>query len=165
MTERLLGYQVGLVVISGGEPLSQQSRLLPVLRALRDQGVAVEFETNGTLEPSPAVVETGARFNVSPKLAHSGVEERRRIVPDALRSLAAVPGSAFKFVCEDLADLDEVADLTERMGITNIWIMPQARSPEEVVDCVRLLADEVAARRWNLSGRLHVTVWGNRRGM
>jgi hypothetical protein len=30
---------------------------------------------------------------------------------------------------------------------------------------MQLLADAVLARRWNLTARLHVLVWGDRRGV
>ncbi|WP_443060561.1 7-carboxy-7-deazaguanine synthase QueE [Streptomyces sp. NBC_00459] len=165
VTERLLGFGVDLIVVSGGEPLSQQDRVLPVIRALREHRVAVEFETNGTVEPSDALVATGARFNVSPKLAHSGVAEERRIVAQALRRFARLPEVSFKFVCGDTADLAEVDELVRRFDLKNVWVMPRGQSPEEIDAGMRTLADEVTARKWNLSGRLHVNVWGSKRGV
>ncbi|MFF5727170.1 radical SAM protein [[Kitasatospora] papulosa] len=153
----------GLVVISGGEPLSQQDRLLPVIAQTRARGADIEIETNGTVVPSAALVEAGVRFNVSPKLAHSKVAERRRIVPSALRALAGVDGTCFKFVCADPSDLDEVDALVERFSLRNIWIMPRGEDPEEIADGLRRLAEPVIRRKWNLTGRLHVTVWGNQR--
>ncbi|WP_233221374.1 7-carboxy-7-deazaguanine synthase QueE [Streptomyces carminius] len=165
VTGRLLEFGVGLIVVSGGEPLSQQDRILPVVRALRDRGITVEFETNGTLVPDEALVATRARFNVSPKLAHSGVAEERRIVPGALEAFASTPGTVFKFVCAEASDLDEVDALVERFGLENVWIMPRGQSPEEIESTLRALADGVVARKWNLSGRLHVNVWGSRRGV
>lgn len=165
MTERLLGFGVELIVISGGEPLSQQDRVLPTVRALRAHGVAVEFETNGTVIPTTDLVATGARFNVSPKLAHSGVAEHRRKVPEALMCFARLPNAAFKFVCGDTSDLDEVDAFVTEFGMRNVWIMPRGQSPEEIDLGIRTLADAVIARKWNLSGRLHVNIWGNKRGV
>jgi 7-carboxy-7-deazaguanine synthase len=46
---------VDLVVVTGGEPLLQQRRLVPLLRACRDRGWEIEVETNGTLAPGPEV--------------------------------------------------------------------------------------------------------------
>ncbi|MDF3291655.1 7-carboxy-7-deazaguanine synthase QueE [Streptomyces silvisoli] len=165
VTARLLAFGTGMVVVSGGEPLSQQVRLLPVVRELRRRGIDVEVETNGTLAPSRDLVAAGVRFNVSPKLGHSGVSERRRVVPDALRSLAQVPGTAFKFVCGEVSDLDEVDALVERFALRNIWIMPRGQHPEEINEGLRKLTDAVVARKWNISGRLHVTLWGSKRGV
>ncbi|GAA2620428.1 hypothetical protein Stube_10280 [Streptomyces tubercidicus] len=139
--------------------------MLPVVQALAEHRIMVEFETNGTVEPSDALVAAGARFNVSPKLAHSGVAEGRRIVPQALQRFGQMPGVAFKFVCGDASDLAEVEELVRRFGLKNIWIMPRGQSPEEIDLGMRTLADDVIARKWNLSGRLHVNVWGSKRGV
>ncbi|WP_342749395.1 7-carboxy-7-deazaguanine synthase QueE [Streptomyces milbemycinicus] len=165
VVERLLAFGVGLIVISGGEPLNQQSRLEPVIRALREAGIAVEIETNGTVAPQAALAAAGIRFNVSPKLAHSGIAEKRRIVPEVLGEFTRLPGAAFKFVCATASDLEEVDALVARHSLKNIWIMPRGQSPEEIEEGIRTLADEVVGRKWNLSGRLHVTIWGSKRGV
>ncbi|WNI16404.1 7-carboxy-7-deazaguanine synthase QueE [Actinacidiphila sp. ITFR-21] len=156
---------VDLVVVSGGEPLGQQVRLVPLVELLTGRGMEVEIETNGTHVPHPALVAAGARFNVSPKLAHSGVAADRRIRPDALRSLAGTPGSCFKFVCRDPADLDEVGDLVRRFAIGPVWIMPEGQSAEHVSDHGRNLVAAVIERGWNLTTRLHILIWGQERGV
>ncbi|MCX2924110.1 7-carboxy-7-deazaguanine synthase QueE [Streptomyces sp. NEAU-W12] len=165
VTERLTAFGTGLVVVSGGEPLSQQTRLLPVVRALRAAGTDVEIETNGTVVPAPEWAATGVRFNVSPKLAHSGVALERRIVPGPLTAFNALAGTCFKFVCSGPDDLAEVEGLVRTYGLENIWIMPRGHAPEEIAEGLRALADPVGVRRWNLTGRLHVTLWGNQRGV
>ncbi|MGC4857284.1 7-carboxy-7-deazaguanine synthase QueE [Micromonospora sp. DT4] len=58
-----------LIVITGGEPLIQQRNLVALVRGLLAAGKRVEFETNGTIAPDPALLIDGVRFNVSPKLA------------------------------------------------------------------------------------------------
>ncbi|NUT47310.1 MAG: 7-carboxy-7-deazaguanine synthase QueE [Saccharothrix sp.] len=160
---RLTEYRVGLIVISGGEPLNQQHRLVPLARALVVSGHQVEIETNGTVVPIPELADL-SRFNVSPKLAHSGDPESRRLVPAALAALAAIPGTAFKFVCKTRADLDEVASVVDRHGTEPVWIMPEGRSEDEVHRTLGELGDAVIARGWNLTTRLHVSAWGDRRG-
>jgi organic radical activating enzyme len=160
---RVREFAVPLVVVSGGEPLNQQRRLVPLLRELTATGHAVEIETNGTVPPDPEVAAL-ARFNVSPKLAHSGEPESRRVVPEALSALAALPGTAFKFVCRGPGDLDEVAALTGHLGGAPVWIMPAARSRDELGRNLTALGDAVVARGWNLTTRLHIAVWGDRRG-
>ncbi|GAB2720326.1 7-carboxy-7-deazaguanine synthase QueE [Kitasatospora kifunensis] len=156
---------VDLVVISGGEPLGQQARLVPLVELLTGRGMEVEIETNGTHAPHRALVAAGVRFNVSPKLAHSGVHVDRRIKPAALRSLAGTPGTAFKFVCRDPADLDEVGDLVRRFGLGPVWIMPEGQSAEHVNERVQNLVAAVIERGWNLTTRLHILIWGQERGV
>jgi 7-carboxy-7-deazaguanine synthase len=165
VADQVTALGVDLVVISGGEPLGQQARLVPLVEQLTGRGMEVEIETNGTHAPHPALVAAGARFNVSPKLAHSGVALARRIRPAALRSLAATPGTAFKFVCRDLSDLDEVGDLVRRHALAPVWIMPEGHDAEHVNEHVRNLVTAVVERGWNLTTRLHILIWGQERGV
>lgn len=165
VAERLLDYGVGLVVISGGEPLNQQKRLVPLVEELMRHGVEIEIETNGTRVPDKRLIEAGIRFNISPKLSHAGDPVEQRIVPNALRALAGVPSSTFKFVCREVTDLDEVAEFTTSYGITSIWIMPEGQSREEIDNHMQALVSAVIDRGWNITTRLHTLVWGQKRGV
>jgi 7-carboxy-7-deazaguanine synthase len=165
VAEELLAFGVELIVISGGEPLGQQNRLVPLVELLKAAGLEIEIETNGTHAPAPALVAAEVRFNVSPKLAHSGDPVDRRIVPGALKSLAATKGTTFKFVCRDESDLEEVAVLVEQFDLHSIWIMPMGQTGTEVSRHMAALADAVIARGWNLTTRLHTLLWGDTRGV
>jgi len=165
VAEELLAFGVDMVVISGGEPLGQQKRLVPLIDLLTRHGVEIEVETNGTHAALPELVDAGVRFNVSPKLAHSGDSEARRIVPSALASLAKTPETMFKFVCRDTDDLDEVADLVTRFDLGSVWIMPEGQSGDEIGKHMENLADAVVDRGWNLTTRLHTLVWGKKRAV
>jgi organic radical activating enzyme len=163
--ERLLAYEVPLIVISGGEPLSQQRRLGRLVDGLLAAGRKVEFETNGTVAPSAALRVPGVRFNVSPKLRHAGDDTERRIVPEALKVLRETDDVAFKFVCRDERDLDEVAGLVEEHDLAPVWIMPEGTERETLLKSQSAIADAVIARGWNLTSRMHVLIWGNKRGI
>ncbi|WP_405945277.1 7-carboxy-7-deazaguanine synthase QueE [Streptomyces sp. NBC_01020] len=165
VAEKLLAFGVGLIVVSGGEPLSQQARLVPLIDILTGHGIEIEFETNGTRVPDPRLIRAGVRFNVSPKLSHSGDPERARIVPTALRRFATLPEATFKFVCRTEADLDEVAELVSAMGITSVWIMPEGQDPQHVSRHMQDLAASVIERGWNITTRLHTLLWGQKRGV
>lgn len=161
----LLGFDTDLIVISGGEPLGQQERLVPLVAALTAMGKEIEIETNGTHAAHPELVAAGVRFNVSPKLSHSGDAQRRRIVPDALASLSALSGSTFKFVCQNVRDLEEVAELVAAFNLRSVWIMPIGRTADDVTKHMSELADAVVQRGWNLTTRLHVLLWDDKRGV
>ncbi|MFE2179372.1 hypothetical protein [Streptomyces sp. NPDC059455] len=140
---------------------------MPLLRSLRESGCRIEIETNGTAVPVPEITEL-AVCNVSPKLSRSGDPESRRIVPAALMALmalAAMPGTAFKFVCCSSADLDEVNRLVQRFGPIPVWITPEGRDQRDLDRNLRAISDEVIARGWNLTTRLHIAAWGDRRGV
>ncbi|WP_237297283.1 7-carboxy-7-deazaguanine synthase QueE [Streptomyces sp. 3211] len=159
-----LSSPVELVVITGGEPLIQQKKLIPLVEGLLAAGKRIEFETNGTLAPDPALLVDGVRFNVSPKLANSGVVEERRIVPAALEVFAASGQAAFKFVTRTVEELDEIGTLVDRHGLDPVYVMPEGTTPETLIETTRVLADAVAARRWHLTQRLHVLAFPDPRG-
>jgi 7-carboxy-7-deazaguanine synthase len=161
---RLDAMAVERVVITGGEPLLQQRSLVPLLGVLGERGWAVEVETNGTIAPTPEVAAGVTAFNVSPKLANSGVPEDRRLRPDALRALVATGKAAFKFVATGVGDLDEIAAVVAAYGLAPVWVMPEGTDAATVSGRLAALADGVVARGWNLTTRLHVLVWGDERG-
>lgn len=164
IVDALDGMGVDRVVVTGGEPLLQQRRLVPLLEAAAERRWAVEVETNGTLAPSPEVAALVERFNVSPKLANSGVPAGTAIVPEALRALAATGKAAFKFVATGSADLDEIAAVVDAHGLAPVFVMPEGTTPGTVLAGGRALADDVSARGWHLTTRLHVLLWGDERG-
>lgn len=156
--------RTGLVVITGGEPLIQQAALIPLITALADAKRTVEVETNGTIAPLAGLAGLVTRFNVSPKLSGSGVTESRRLVPSALRALAATGKAVFKFVICDPGELDEIAELEAAYGLAPVWVMPEATSQQALTAGMQAIAEAALARGWSLSGRLHVLLWGDARG-
>ena len=161
VVEEILALHVPLVVVSGGEPLLQRGSLAALARTLHRHDVEVEVETNGTILPGPALAAVTA-WNVSPKLANSGVPIARRWHPDVLTTFVGHPRARFKFVAAHRSDLAEVElyDLPR----DRVWIMPAGT--EALLLSARLvdLADDVLARGWNLTTRLHVAIWGDERG-
>jgi 7-cyano-7-deazaguanosine (preQ0) biosynthesis protein QueE len=153
-----------IVVVTGGEPLLQQQRLVPLLEGCCARGWPVEVETNGTIVPHARVIELVERWNVSPKLENSGVASDKRIRPHALEALHATGRAAFKFVVSEVADLDEVASVVEAHRLAPVWIMPEGTEPVAWLERARALSDPVLARGWNLTPRLHVLLWGDERG-
>ena len=114
--EQLDAMGVGMVVVTGGEPLLQQRHLPPLLRGIKDRGWRVEVETSGTIAPhlGPELVD---QFNVSPKLAHSGNRQARPYRPDVLRSFQDGGRAVFMFVAQTPADLVEVDSMVLECGL------------------------------------------------
>lgn len=153
-----------IIVITGGEPLLQQRRLVPLVEACAALGWPVEIETNGTIVPDERLVELVHQWNVSPKLVNSGVARDSAIRPGALGALVATGRAAFKFVVASEADLDEVAVLVQAHNLGPVWIMPEGTEPTALLERSRELAQLVIERGWNLTSRLHVLLWGDERG-
>lgn len=168
VVSRLLALGCKFVIVSGGEPLLQQkySGWNAVLRGLTGAGVRVEVETNGTVEPTAETARLLTRFTVSPKLAHSGVAEDRRIGPVALKALAATGKAVFKFVCRNADDVAETVELTRAQGIParRVWVMPEGRDSATLCRHLAAVADPAIAAGFNVTTRLHVHVWGDERG-
>jgi organic radical activating enzyme len=145
------------VVITGGEPLTQASGLVELIKDLNYLGISVEVETNGTREV-PTDAPSSVQWNVSPKLPSSG--NKRGIRP---RVLATFPASAiFKFVVSTKADVDEIEAL--ELPFEQVWLMPEGRTPKEVNAKALQVAEWAIASGYNFSHRLHVLLWGDKRG-
>lgn len=156
-----------MIVITGGEPLLQQDRILPLLRGLVHDGRRIEIETNGTVTPGSDLIELVTQFNVSPKtstFAGTGTDEDKRINPEAMQAFTASGKAIFKFVVSHREDLDEVSRYQQKFGLTPVWVMPEGTSAKAVLDRMTWLADEAIHRGWNLSPRLQTLVWGGERG-
>jgi len=154
----------GLVVITGGEPLLQQDRLTWLADMCRAAGRQTEIETNGAVVPRRAIAGAAGRFNVSLKLANSGMPAARRLRPDAIRALASTGKVAWKFVVASPADLEEITELQQRYGLDPVWVMPEGTTSGQILRRMRELADPVLARGWNLTSRLHTLLWEDARG-
>ncbi len=166
IVEWVLAYDVNLVVITGGEPLLQQARLAPVVAALAADGRRIEIETNGTIVPTGAMIKAVTQFNVSPKLRSfaAAADTAGRLNDDALRILSGCGKAIFKFVLHGPSDLAEVAELEATYGLQPVWVMPEGTTAEATAAVMRTVADDVLARGWNLTARLHVLIWGDTRG-
>lgn len=163
----------GRLIVTGGEPLLQHKLLAQLLEVVDEAWNArhaaplvVEVETNGTVLPSDALLSRIDQWNVSPKLRMSGEPEERRIKSAVIAVFARLPRAYFKFVVATEADVAEVRQWMETFDLPRdrVLLMPEATGPEQL----RLRAPRVAAwalaERLRYSGRLHLELYGGRRG-
>lgn len=157
------------VVITGGEPMLQAEAVMALIAALRAEAPAplIEMETNGSIAPSEDLAKNVDLFMVSPKLAHSGNDAAIALKSRALAAFAGHPRAWFKFVARSPEDLSEVAALAARYDIApaRIYIMPEGVDSDTVTACARALIGAVIAHGYNFSDRLHVHLFGTRRGV
>jgi organic radical activating enzyme len=154
------------VVVTGGEPLLQRHHLVPLLSDLRDRGWRIEVETNGTVTPGP-LAGLVDQWNVSPKLSSAGNAGLRPLREAALHAFAALPNAWFKFVVSTPGDVDEAAAVAETAGMpaSRVILMPEGRTPAELAARSEWLAEACAQRGFRFGTRLHVLIWGDRRGV
>jgi len=155
------------VVISGGEPLIQSKGVVSLAIAYMATGGSVEVETNGTLKP-PAEIADLVQWNISPKLSTSGVDLDKRRSIESLSAFAATPDHTFKFVISDIeSDITEVVGICKEAGIDyeNVYLMPEGRTASEVNSKLQALFEVAAQLGMNVTTRLHVLAFGDRRGV
>ncbi|MDB4287526.1 7-carboxy-7-deazaguanine synthase QueE [Akkermansiaceae bacterium] len=152
------------LVLTGGEPLLQQKALVELINLL--DFPFIEIETNGTQLPSAELESRITAFNVSPKLSNSGMEENLLLKADALQFFVASEKAIFKFVVCSEADLKEITELQSRFEIQpdRIFLMPEGRSPKETTEKSLWLADICRNHGYRFTPRLHVLLWGDKRG-
>jgi 7-carboxy-7-deazaguanine synthase len=155
----------GHVVVTGGEPLLQQRALAKVFERVPRE-LFIEIETNGTRVPSASLLERVNQWNVSPKLTSAGDSEALRIRPEALLALRDSGRAFLKLVVRSEHDRDEAEALRERFGFARdrTLLMPEAATREELQARSARVAGWSQALSLRFSSRLHVTLWGGRRG-
>jgi len=168
LTTIIRSWKVNRVIVTGGEPLMQQPALIDLFRANAD--ICFDIETNGTIAPKDELAAWTDMFCVSPKLAHSGDIEKKRIKQASLEAFSnlAYEGIAFfKFVIQTLEDLDQVDAVCSQYAIEkkNVWIMFEGITAEAQLERMRTLSEGVIARGYNISPRLHVLTWDTTRGV
>ena len=164
LVEEASAFPCRRLVLTGGEPL-ESPLFVPLLRALGGGGFAIEVETSGTLPP-PVGVDRAIQWNVSLKLAGSGVAEAKRIRPDAIRGFLSRE-AWWKFVVTDESDITEVLKLAERFALPRgrILLQPEAVRREELLERSLWVVDACKRHGFRFSPRLHLLLWGAKRGV
>lgn len=167
IAEQVHALGVSTMVLSGGEPLMHRAKLLDLFA----EAPLWEWhvETNGTIPPPDWWYDVVAHTTVSPKVSTSD-PVRKRFKPAALSGwaeLARANRAAFKFVLTDPSDLDVVLELVADYDIPRhaVWLMPEGTTPEALAASSGWVAELAIAAGFNVSTRLHVLLWGDRRGV
>jgi 7-carboxy-7-deazaguanine synthase len=157
------------VVVTGGEPMIAPE-ILPLTERLRDAGLHITVETAGTVF-KPVACDL---MSISPKLANSTPEgpfraqhERLRIQTDVLMELTARYEHQLKFVIARAEDLDEVRTIVAslRADAGRVILMPEGVEPAVLRERSVWLAEICKDEGYRFSPRLHVDLWGSKRGV
>jgi 7-carboxy-7-deazaguanine synthase len=157
------------VVLTGGEPMIAPG-IADLSRRFRERGMHITIETAGTVF---APVECDL-MSISPKLANSvpdGVfqaqHERLRIQPDVLRRLMSLYEHQLKFVIARAEDVDEVRAVIAQLEAhaSRVILMPEGITPETLDARGVWIAEICKQYGFRFSPRLHVHLWGNKRGV
>lgn len=157
------------VILTGGEPMLQQPGLFQLMLAMRQihPDYRFEVETNGTLLPIPAFDAAVDQYNVSPKLENSNNSRKLREKPAVYQFFAANSKAHFKFVAAEKADLDEVLELIDRYRIPpeKVWLMPEGSNRQTLAKRRPWLVEICKNHGFRYTDRLHVQIWGSKKGV
>lgn len=163
-------YGAAHVVITGGEPM-----IAPAIEELtRSLDQHVTIETAGTVD-----VEVRCDLmSISPKLGNStprdreggrwaAQHERLRYQPEVLKRLIGRYAYQLKFVIADPADLEEVRTVAHEVGASKeqVLLMPEGIDQAVLAERGRWLVEICKQEGFRFSPRLHIGLWGNRRGV
>jgi len=166
IVEQVESYNASHVVVTGGEPMIAPE-IVELTHRLTQH---VTIETAGTVD-----VEVRCDLmSISPKLANSTPEgrwsaqhERLRYQPEILKRLMSRYPYQLKFVIAQPDDLTEVRAIVEQIGAgkDRVVLMPEGVDSTKLAERSRWLVECCKQEGYRFSPRLHIDLWGNRRGV
>ena len=121
-----------------------------------------EIETNGTLVINDELFRILNQINCSPKLTNSGMTEKQRIKPEAIKRIMEHKNYQFKFVISTEDDVLELfRDFVEPFNIPlkNVICMPGLDSQTDFHERTQFCLE--MAKKYKFIGmtRLHISAW------
>jgi len=157
------------IVLTGGEPMMHQKDLIQLMSLLKNENkdYFFEVETNGTLLPSNEFESLINQYNVSPKLNNSKNPLSKRLKDKPLRYFSTAEKANFKFVISEKDDLTEVLKIIDDYKITadKVYLMPEGKTRQELSEKQRSLVDICKKYNFNYTDRLHIEIFGSKRGV
>jgi 7-carboxy-7-deazaguanine synthase len=160
-------------VVTGGEPMIAPE-IGALTRRLRAMGLHITIETAGTVFAEVAC----DLMSISPKLRNStpyereggrwaAQHERLRRQPDVIRRLMTAHPYQLKFVIARPDDVEEAAALVREVegDASRVVLMPEGTRAEVLRERGLWIAEICKERGWRFGPRLHVELWGDRRGV
>jgi 7-carboxy-7-deazaguanine synthase len=163
------------VVITGGEPMIAKD-VHSLAAELKKLGRHITIETAATIMPDGIACDLAS---LSPKLLNSAPDpiehgawrkkhEATRWQPDVVRAWIDAYACQFKFVVSRPEDVEELEHMLAVLGREipphKVLLMPEATSLEKMRDRAAWLAELCKQRGYRYAHRLHIELYGNKRG-
>lgn len=167
--DQALNFPAGHVVVTGGEPMVAGG-IETLTRRLHEHGRHITIETAGTMDRD-VVCDL---MSISPKLANSipegawhGRHERLRYQPGVLSELVRRFEHQLKFVVSEPEDLAEVDRIVADLGAKpeRVVLMPEGIDRGQLRERGLWIVECCKARGYRFGPRLHIELWGDRRGV
>ena len=168
------------VVITGGEPVIQPDELYDLCFGLKkiNEDIFITIETNGT-QVSDFVYYSDL-ISLSPKLAtsvpygteHEKMHDGKRINYEALKDYQrkndeGIIDIQWKFVITSEKDMEEILLLQKEVGFHNkdVFLMPEGISEKQIKSRRAMVAELCKKHGMNYTDRMHILIWGHKRGV
>ena len=151
-------YGVRYICFTGGEPSLYD--LTPFTEKYK--GYKLGIESNGTLPIKGDFTE----IVFSPKLKNSEQQKGyEKIAQQAGQNVKNYPNAIFKFVIRDKEDLDDILLFCSANGIKRerVWLMPEGIKASQIRKRLPRIFTICKRYGFNLSSRLQIFAWGNKR--
>ncbi|PAF46661.1 6-pyruvoyl tetrahydropterin synthase [Helicobacter sp. 12S02634-8] len=169
-----LGKHLFDIIITGGEPSLHFSNpiLLQTMEYFLQKGHRICVESNGSV---PFVFDSILKqlyFTLSVKLSNSGEPISKRLKIPVIQSIIDnAKNVVFKFVlnatmCQEAKALQEIKALLASLRLkgNQIFLMPQGTTPHELDTNIQAIYPLCLQEGFCLSDRLHIRIWGDKRG-
>jgi len=168
--KKIKAYPAQHVVVTGGEPMMHAELDEFIMGFAGDKHITIE--TAGIKHIPNLRCDL---MSISPKLSNSTPAEvnlakehrQQRLDIKILQLLVANYDYQLKFVIESESDIDEAQACVEALGPVDrnrVFLMPQARRREELVEKSASLAEYCEKTGFVLGQRLHILLWDGARG-
>ncbi len=167
------------IVITGGEPLLQQDKLVLLLTSLKEKrkegdniskNYYIEIETNGTVTPLKEMIILVDNWNISPKTSNSDNKtlgiNLEGYYKKSLSFYVDLKNAFFKFVIDKLDDMKEIELMIQKYSLPKerVILMPQAINKEKLLEKTVWINEYAKRNNFIFSSRMQVLLWNNQRG-
>jgi len=121
-----------------------------------------EIETNGTVYIDRPLFGFIDQINCSPKLSNSGMTEKQRIKPEAIKRIMEHSNYQFKFVISNEEDVQEIfRDFIVPFSIplANVVCMPGLDSQTDFHERTQFVLEMAKKYKFRGLTRLHISAW------
>ena len=121
-----------------------------------------EIETNGTVVIEDELFNNLDQINCSPKLTNSGMTEKQRIKPEAIKRIMEHSNYQFKFVISNEEDVQEIfRDFIVPFSIplSNVVCMPGLDSQSDFHERTQFVLEMAKKYKFRGLTRLHISAW------
>lgn len=175
VVNKVKSYNCSYVVLTGGEPMIAKD-IHQLAEKLYKNNLHITIETAGTVAPDNIRCHLAS---ISPKTSNSTPDnrlpeswwkrhERDRFQPDILNQWLGRYPYQFKFVVSTPDDITEIQQLVHTVGSTippdKIFLMPEGVTVEQLDSKTDFLLDICRKYGYRYCDRLHIRLFGNKKG-